>query len=157
MLYLGYELYIWGSRPVSVYRLRVYSRVVVFHTLHRGQRDTKLFPYLITCYTLYPLLLPHLRVFSGLVPLLYSSSPSHFTSAAVADVSLVSSRSIPACSHHHSTNHAPCLLSSALHRSRINFIAIYCQVVPLYLRRFLLYSYLISTEHISGISLYCQK
>ena len=32
-----------------------------------------------------------------------------------------------------------------------------CQVVPMDLSRFLLYSYLISTEHISGPSLYCQK
>ena len=124
MLYLGYELYIWGSRPVSVFRLCAYSRVVVFHTLHRGQIYTKLCPYLITCDTLYPLLLTQLRVFSVLVPLLYSSSPSPFTYAAAADVYHAPSRSIPACSHHRSTNHASCLLSAALHRSRINCIKI---------------------------------
>ena len=33
----------------------------------------------------------------------------------------------------------------------------WCQVVPLNLSRFLLWSYLIYTEHISDKSLYCQK
>ena len=47
-----------SSRPVSVYRWRAHSRVVLFHALHRFQKDTRLCTYLVYCVTLYLLLFP---------------------------------------------------------------------------------------------------
>ena len=47
-----YYSYSW---PVSVSWKRAYSRVVVFHTLHRVQRDTRLCPCLTVWYILYPM------------------------------------------------------------------------------------------------------
>ena len=81
-------------------RRRAHIRVVVFHTLHRGQRDTRLCPYLVYCATLSQLQLPHIQGSSVLIPLLYYSRPSFSASSPAADVSFSPSTSIHACYHH---------------------------------------------------------
>ena len=102
----------------------------MFHTLHIVERDTRLCPYLINCATLYPLLLPQLRESSVLTPLRYSSSPSSSAStAAAAAASLAPARSSTACSRHRIPTRSPLFLSTALHRSRIGRVAIYCKAV----------------------------
>ena len=98
-----------SSRSVSVYRWRAYSRAVVFHTLHIGQRDTRLCPYLINCATFYALPLPHIRESSVLTPLLYSSSPSSSASSAAAVVSIYPARSMPDCFHYRIPTRSPLL------------------------------------------------
>ena len=45
--YFTYTSSSFYSRPVSVSLWRVHSSAVVFHTLHRGQRDTRLCTYLL--------------------------------------------------------------------------------------------------------------
>ena len=97
----------------------------MFHTLHRGQRDTIIYTYLINCATLYLLPLPHLRESSVLTPLIYSSSPSSSASAASAAVSHAPVRSIPTCYRHCIPTCAPCCLYSTSQRSRRYFVAIY--------------------------------
>ena len=57
-----------SSRMVSVPLCRAHSRAVVFQILHRGQKDTRLYTYLISYATLYLLPLPHLRQSSVLTP-----------------------------------------------------------------------------------------
>ena len=119
---------IWNSsyyRPVSVSRWLAHSRLVLFHTLHRGQRDTIIYTYLINCATLYLLPLPHLRESSVLTPLIYSSSPSSSASAASAAVSHSPVRSITTCCRHCIPTCAPCCLYSTSQRSRRYFVAIY--------------------------------
>ena len=60
----------------------------MFHNLHRGQRYTRLCPYLVYCAMLYSLPLPHLRESSVLLPPLYSSIPPSSVSATTIYVSL---------------------------------------------------------------------
>ena len=48
---------------IILYLKCAYSRVVVFHILHRGQRDTRLCPYLVMCSILYPSVLPATLLF----------------------------------------------------------------------------------------------
>ena len=43
-----------SSLPLTMSQSRAHSRAVVFHTLHRGLRDTKLCPHLFTCTMIYP-------------------------------------------------------------------------------------------------------
>ena len=43
----------YSYKPVSVYLWLAHIRAVVFHTLHRGQRDTRICPYLVTFAKLY--------------------------------------------------------------------------------------------------------
>ena len=95
--------------------------------LHRGQRDTRLSPYLINCTTLYLLTLPQLQEYSVLIPLRYSSSPSSSAfSAFAATVSLAPTSSTSSCYHHQIPTCAHRFLSTASHRYRIGRIAIYC-------------------------------
>ena len=110
--------------PVSVSRWRAHSRSVVLQTLHRGQRGTRLCPYLFYFDTLYLFLLSHIRGSFVLIPPVYSPSPSSSTSAAAAVVSLSPASSSPSCSHHRIPTHVPRFLSAALHRSRIGRVAI---------------------------------
>ena len=117
---------VYYSRPVSVYKCHANSRAVVFHTLHIRRRETRLCIYLVNCATLYPLLLPNLWESYVLIPLLYSSISSLYTSATAADVSLTSLRSIPACYHQCIPTHASRCLSTASHRSMISRVTIYC-------------------------------
>ena len=114
---------------VSMSQWSAYINVVVFHTPHRGQRDTRLCPYFIICTTLYSLLFPHLWGSSVLIPLLYSSSPSLSASAAAADVSLSPSRSSTDFSQNLRPTCAPRFLSTASHRSRIVRVVIYYTTV----------------------------
>ena len=55
-----YILYTISSSywPVSMYQRRAHIKAVVFHTMHRGLRDTRLCPYLITCANLDPSVVP---------------------------------------------------------------------------------------------------
>ena len=57
-----------SSQPVSMPRWRKHSMSLVFHTLHRGQIDTTLCPYLINYTTLYPLPFPQIWESSILTP-----------------------------------------------------------------------------------------
>ena len=86
------ELMVYSSSwPVSVSQWRA-------HTLHRGQRDTRLFPYFLYSATFYPFPFPHTWNSYFLILLVYNSRP--FLSAAAAAVSLDPARSCPTCSHH---------------------------------------------------------
>ena len=49
--------------PVSVSRRNAHSRAVVFHTLYRGIRDTRFFPYWDTCTILGPSVIPTTLLF----------------------------------------------------------------------------------------------
>ena len=110
-----------SSRPASVSRWHAHSRVVVFHTLHRGQRDTRLCPLLVNFATLYFLFhCPSPGVFFSSP--LQSSPPS--SSATAAAATRATARSIPACSHHRIPTCAPGALSYPSHRSNSYRIAI---------------------------------
>ena len=61
----------------SVYRSLAHNRVVVFHTLHIFQRDTKICPYLVNFATFYTLLLSQLRGSSVLTLLHFILSDHH--------------------------------------------------------------------------------
>ena len=50
-----------SSQPVSVSQWHAHSTVVVFHTMHRGLRDTRLFLYLVSVAALYSLLMSQPR------------------------------------------------------------------------------------------------
>ena len=107
----------------------MHSRAVVIHTLHIGQRDNILCPYLINCATLYPLPLYQFQESSIIISLLYSSIPPYSASATAAAVSLAPARSMTACSHHRIPTHAPFFLSATSQRSRSYRVAIYCTTV----------------------------
>ena len=81
----------------------------MFHILHKFQRDTRLFLYIVYCTNFYPFILSQLQEFFILIPLLCYSSPSSSTSADV--FSLAPTRSSPACYHHLTPTHAPQFLS----------------------------------------------
>ena len=59
-----------SSRLVSVSLCSAHTRAVVFHTLQRCQRVTRLCPYLINCATFYLLPFPQVRESSILTLLL---------------------------------------------------------------------------------------
>ena len=103
-----------------------YSRAVVFLTLHRGQRDTRLCLLLVNYSTLY-----YLLHFTS--PGVFLSSPRHSyipsSYATEAAAYCAPARSIPVCSHHHTPNHAPGSLSDTSHSSNSDCIAIYCATV----------------------------
>ena len=99
---------------------------MVFHTLHRGQRDTILFPlisYIFLCCTL-DFSPPQESSFTFLH---YSSPPS--PSSVAADSSHAPARSIPTCSHHRIPTCAPGALSGHSNRSNSNRVTIYCATV----------------------------
>ena len=66
----------YSSWPISVSWRRAHIRAVMFLTVQRVQRDTRLCPYLVWFATLYPLMLSHLRRNSVLIPCPFSP-PSH--------------------------------------------------------------------------------
>ena len=106
-----------------------HNRVVMFHTLHRGQRDTLICPYLVNCATLYPVLFPQLRESYMLIFLLYSYSLSSSYSSAYAATSAVSLEPVrpnPTCYHHLIPTRAPplplCRLSQVQKRLRHNIL-----------------------------------
>ena len=119
--------YYW---PVHVFQWCAHSRVVVFHTLYRGPRDTTLCPYLVNFVTFYF----SLTVYQprGL-PLFYrhyyplSSSMFAFTSAAV--ISLAPDRSVSAYSYHCIPTRTPTLLSVSSYRAIIDRIAMKCTIL----------------------------
>ena len=126
------------SRPASVSQWHVHSRVMVFHILHIGQRDTRLCPLIIyrslrCTLTLAP---PQDSYFNYLH---HSSTPSPSTVAAAA--SRAPARSIPTCSHHRISTCAPIALSNPSHRSSSERVAIYCATV--FCCR-LIYSYIVN-------------
>ena len=103
-----------------------HSRAVVFHTLHRGQRDTWLCPLLVNFATLYFL-------FCYSSPGVFLSSSCHSSPPSSSDTAIAYSRatarSIPAFSHHRIPTHAPGALSGPSHRSNSDYLAIYCVTV----------------------------
>ena len=125
-----------SSLLVAMSRWRADSRAVVFKTMYRGQRDTRLCPYLINCANLYPLAFPQLLESSFLIPILYYSIPSLSDPASTSALSLAPYSSIPACSCHRTPNRYPCFLSAASQRSRSNHVAIYYATVFCLLRMY---------------------
>ena len=111
---------------MSISRWCTYRRVAVLRALHRGQRDTILWPYFINWAALYPLPLPQLRSSYVLTNIIYSSSPYSSESVAAAAVSLAPVSSITACSHHHILAVAPFFLSAASQKSRSYCVSICC-------------------------------
>ena len=53
---------------VFIFRMHAHNEAVAFHTMNRGQRDTRLYPYLVKFAHFYPFLLSHLRGSSVLTP-----------------------------------------------------------------------------------------
>ena len=99
---------------------------MVFHTLYRGQRDTRLYPLLVSFSTLYFLFrFPIPGVFLSSP---YQSSPPS-TSANAPAASCAPTRSITACSHHNIPTRAPGSLSDPSHMSNNYRVEIYCATV----------------------------
>ena len=100
--------------------------MVVFHTLHRGKRDTRLCPLII-----YRLLRSTLTFspprHSSFTSLRNSSPLSPSVNAAAATRTLA--RLIPTCYHHQIHDHAPGALSDLFHRSNSDHLAMYCVTV----------------------------
>ena len=100
----------------------------MFHTLHRFQRDTILYPYLANFDMLqYSLPVSQPRR----LPLFPRHFPPPSLSASAAALSLAPFRSIPAFYHNHIPTRAPAVLSVPSHRSIIycvamNFKTVFC-------------------------------
>ena len=104
-----------------------YIRAVFFHALHRCQRDTILYPYLVNFATMYSLPLSQTR--SLLFILLCHSSVPSLSTAAAAAVYLAPAILMPACSHHSIPSRTPDFLSVASHSSRSYCVVMYCVTV----------------------------
>ena len=117
-----------SSQPVSVSQWCAHSRAVVFHTLHRGQRDTSLYPYLVNFSTLYFYLLFSQPRSLPILPRHCSSQYSSVTAATTA-LSLAPVRSIPAFSHHCIPTYAPGGISVSSHGSIMDHVAMNCVTV----------------------------
>ena len=87
----------YSYKPVSVYLWLAHIRAVVFHTLHRGQRDTRICPYLVTFAKLY--FLCRCTRPGVFIPPPRHCTPSYSSASATAFY-LAPVRSIPALSHH---------------------------------------------------------
>ena len=109
-----------------------HSRAVVFHTLHRGQRDARLCP-LISYRSLRCTLTFAPPRESSFTSLRHSSPPSPSAVAA----SRPPARSIPTCSQHHIPTRAPGAISDPSHRSNSDRVVMY--YATLFCRR-LIYS-----------------
>ena len=119
-----HKKYFSSSRLASMSLLHAHIRGAVFHTLHIGHRNTRLFPLIsyLDCY--YVLATFVLSRDSSFTPFLISSPSYPFVAAAAA--SRFPSRSIPDCSHHCIPTRAPSALSDPSHRSNSDCVAIYC-------------------------------
>ena len=104
-----------------------HSRSVVFHTLHRCQRDTILCP-LTSCFRSVVLSLPlSLSGILSLYPPHHSFPPSSSITGDAA--SCVPSGSIPSCHHHRIPTCSPGALYDPSHRSNSDCVAMYCATV----------------------------
>ena len=119
-------------RPVSVSWWYAHSRAVVFHTLYRGQRDTRLCPYLVSTATLYYLPLYQPKSLTIFPCHFYIPSPS--ASAVVGFVYLDFFSSSPACSHHRIPTPDPDVLSVLSNRYIIHRVAMNCATTLCLLR-----------------------
>ena len=160
----------YSSLPVSVSQWSAYSRLVVLNTLHRGQRDTILCPYLVHFAMLYfslPLYQPRsLPIFPR-----HCSPPSLSASTSAAALYLAPFRSIPALSCHHIPTCSPDVLSISSHRSRINIVAMNCATMLFLLQMYSsiasktasslaaaaeVYSHLLSCRHCRSLRINCR-
>ena len=126
-----------SSRLAFVYQWHANIRVVVFHTVHRGQRDIRLCPlisYRLLCCNL--TFAPPRE--SSSTSLSHSSPPS--PSAVDAAVSCTPARSIHTCSHQRIHTHSSGALSGPSHRSNSDRLAMYC--VTVFYRQLIYYSIL---------------
>ena len=101
-------------------RWHAHSRVVVFHTLCIGQRDT------ILCLLIIYRLLRCTLIFSLPQDSSFTSLRHYsplFPSAVAAAASRAPVRSIPTCYHHHIPNRSPGALSDPSHRSNSDRLA----------------------------------
>ena len=130
------------SLPSYVYRWHAHSRAVVFHTLHRGQIDTRLCP-LISHRSLRCTLTFALSRESLFTSLRHSSPPS--PSAVAAAAYRAPSRSITTSSHHRIPTRAPGALYDPSHRSNSDCVAMYCATV--FFRR-LMYSSIVKNPRL---------
>ena len=101
----------------SVSQWHAHSRTVVFHTLHRFQKYTRLVRYV------YSLLLLHTGSLP-LHPLRHSFPPSFYVAASVA--SLAPTIFVPAFYHHRIPTCSPGALSDPSHRSSSDRVFMYC-------------------------------
>ena len=120
------NLYYSSYQMASVSRWHAHISVVVFHTLHRVQRDTRLFPLIsyksIRCnLTFDP---PREYSFTSLS---HSSPPS--PSVVAASAYCYPSRSMPTCYHHCIPTCYPKSLYETSHSSNSDCVAIYCATV----------------------------
>ena len=115
-----------SSRLVSLSLWNAYSREMVFHTLYRGQIDTRLYP-LSSYRSLRCTLTFSPPQESSFTSIRHSSSPS--PSAVAATSSRTPTRSIPTCSHHCIPTRSPGALSDPSHRYNSDHVAIYCATV----------------------------
>ena len=113
-----------SSWPATVSWWNAHSRVVVFHILHIFQRDTRLCPLIIQISYVYSFLM--LRPGS----LLFHSSPTAFSAAAVAfAASRAPTRLMSAWYHHRIPNCSPSALSNPSPMSNSDWVAMYCATV----------------------------
>ena len=129
----------YSSRPDSVYQWHVHSRAVVFHNLHRGQRDTRLCT--LISYRLLRCTLTFDPPRESSITSLHHSSPP-YPSAVAAAASSKTVRSIPTCSIHCIPTCVLGALSNPSHRYNSDRVAMYCATV--FWRR-LIYSSTIKT------------
>ena len=127
-----------SSRVAPMSRWHAHSRVVVFHTLHRGQSNTRLFP-LISYRSLRCTLNFAPPRESSFTSLHHPSPPP--PSAVAAAASCTPARSISTCSHHRIPTHAPGARSEPSHSSNSDLVTMYCTTV--FCRR-LIYSSLVN-------------
>ena len=111
-----------SSQPVYFSQWRAHSRKMVFHTLNRGQRDTRLFTYLLSFATLFcSLPLSHSRSLFSFPSSLFL--PSLSSPAVAAAVSLAPANSIPSWSYHRTPTHSPGVIFVSSHKVRSNCVA----------------------------------
>ena len=115
-----------SSQLASVSRWDEHSRTVVFHTLYRGQRDTRLCP-LISWFWYVVLSLPLSHSRSLYIPHCHYSPPS--SSSTAAAVFRAPTRSISSFYHHRILTRIPGALPYPSHRSNSDCVAIYCAAV----------------------------
>ena len=113
-----------SNKPIKF--IDISSRAVVIYTLHRGQRDTRLYPLIsyrsllctLTSAPSWEFLFTYLRHYS-----------SPFLPVVAAAASCAPARSFPTFSHHCIPNHAPGALSDPSHRSNSGRVAMYCATI----------------------------
>ena len=115
-----------SSWPASVSRWHAHSRSLVFHTLYRGERYTRLCP--LISYRPIRCTLTFSPTWESYFTFLRHSSPPSPSAVATA-ASRPPTGSFSTCSHHRIPNCAPGALYDPSHRSNSDCVAMYCATV----------------------------